>query len=132
LIDAHAVAAYNDGEQLCLRLQPSRKHPHFGKKVFVDIGETYPRGDGLILPVHWWAKGITQLFPRLDADLEVMPVGEDTTQLTFSGRYDPPLGGVGRRLDKMLLHRFAQASIRSFLNRMGENLEDPTVAGIAV
>ena len=122
LIDANVTAAYREGEGLCLQLHPVLKHPRFGKKVWVDIGEPYLRGDGLILPVHWWSKGITPLFPRLDADLEVMPVGSDTTQITLSGSYEPPLGGVGSGLDRMLLHRLAEGSVRSFLNRMGESL----------
>ena len=123
LIDANVAAAYEEGERLCLRLRPLEKHPRFGKTVIVDLGVPYQRADGMILPVHWWAKGVTHLFPRLDADLEVMPIGDDTTQLTFSGRYDPPLGGLGRGLDKMLLHRLAEGSVRSFLNRMGKSLE---------
>src|SRR5665213_1823903 len=118
LIDRNAAAAYNEGELLCLQLQPLLKHVRFGKKVWVDIGDAYFRTDGLVLPVHWWAKGATHLFPTLDGDLEVMPFGESNTQLTFSGRYEPPLGGIGRSLDRMLLHRVAEASIRSFLKKL--------------
>jgi hypothetical protein len=46
------------------------------------------------------------------------------------GSYDPPLGFVGRRADVLLLHRVAEASIRSFLIRVSQNLERP--AHIAV
>jgi len=123
LMDVNAAAAYREGEQLCLRLQPLGQHQRLGKRVMVDIGESYARSNGLVLPVHWWTNGVTNIFPRLDADLEVMPVGDDATQLDFSGRYDPPLGTVGRGLDRMLMHRLAEASVRSFLHRMGESLE---------
>jgi predicted RNA methylase len=41
------------------------------------------------------------------------------------GSYDPPFGFVGRRADVLLLHRIAEASIRSFLVRVSRNLERP-------
>ena len=132
VLDANISAAYNDGELLCMRLQPARKHPRFGKKVWVDIGEPYSRGDGVLIPVHWWANGATHLFPSLDGDLEVMPIGGETTQITLMGRYDPPLGGVGQRLDKMLLHRLAETSVRSFLTRLAAVLEKSTPVEVVV
>ena len=132
LLDTSIAAGYHDGEQLGLRLAPLRKHPGIGKKIWVDIGEPYSRGEGLFIPVHWWAKGATFLFPRLEGDLEVMPLGTDTTQITLMGRYDAPLGGPGKKLDRMLLHRLAEASVRSFLNRVGELLQHTTPIGLAV
>jgi hypothetical protein len=44
------------------------------------------------------------------------------TQLTIHGRYEPPLGAVGRRLDRLLMHRIAEATIRAFLVRLVSTL----------
>lgn len=126
LIDRNAADAYREGEQCRLTVSSSTIAHGVHKTVYIDIGEPYARGDGLVVPLRWWAKGATLLFPRLDADLEIMPVGPRTTQVSLSGRYDPPLGAVGRQIDRMLMHRLAEASIRDFLTRMGSSLEEVT------
>jgi hypothetical protein len=36
-----------------------------------------------------------------------MPMGPDQVMLTLMGRYEPPLGAVGRGLDRLVLHRIA-------------------------
>ena len=49
----------------------------------------------------------------------VGPLGDDRTQLAISARYRPPLGVVGRAVDRVLLHRVAEATIKDFLDRVG-------------
>jgi hypothetical protein len=71
------------------------------------------------LPMTWEPLGMDGLFPRLDADIEVGPLGEDRTQLAISARYRPPLGVVGRAIDRVLLHRVAEATVKDFLDRVG-------------
>ena len=55
-------------------------------------------------------------------------LGPKRTQLSISARYRPPMGPLGRALDKAMLHRVAEATIKDFLDRVGERLEarDPT------
>ncbi|HVC41942.1 MAG TPA: hypothetical protein VND54_08195 [Candidatus Saccharimonadales bacterium] len=125
LIAASAGAAYREGERLSLRLTPLLGVPRLGKTIDVDLAEPYEREDRLVLPMHWWAPGATRLFPHLDGDLEFAPLGAKTSQITLMASYDPPLGFVGRRADTLLLHRIAEASIRSFLVRVVRNLEQP-------
>ncbi len=125
LIAPSAGAAYRYGERLSLRLTPLRGLPRLGKSIDVDLAEPYEREDRLVLPMHWWAPGASRLFPHLDGDLEFAPLGATTSQITLMASYDPPLGFIGRRADVLLLHRVAQASIRSFLVRVSRNLERP-------
>jgi hypothetical protein len=70
----------------------------------------------------WHATGVETLFPSLEADLEVAALGASRTQLSVSARYRPPLGPVGRVIDRALLHRVAEATIKDFLDRTGEIL----------
>ena len=70
----------------------------------------------------WRATGPERLFPQLDADLEVAALGPQRTQLSISARYRPPLGAFGRALDRALLHRVAEATIKDFLDRVGERV----------
>ncbi|MBV9311281.1 MAG: hypothetical protein JOZ73_10630 [Solirubrobacterales bacterium] len=88
----------------------------------MDVEPAYHRGDRLILPIHWWASGAAALFPRLEADLELAPLGDASTEITLMGRYDPPLAARGRQADRLLLHRVAEASVRSFLTRVAAAL----------
>ena len=122
LLAAIADAAYREGEQLCLTLTPSLSHKSVGKQVQVDVSHAYRLGDRLILPIQWWATGAPALFPRLEGDIEVAPLGPERTEITLMGRYDPPLAVLGRQLDRLLLHRVAEACVRSFLTRLGASV----------
>ncbi|MBV8445626.1 MAG: hypothetical protein JOZ92_06890 [Candidatus Dormibacteraeota bacterium] len=110
-----ADTAYSQGERLSMRLTPSLSHPRIGKRVHVDLGRPLRTDDRVVVPLHWWASGATALFPRLDADLEIAPLGAQQTQLTLMGRYDPPFSVVGRHADSLLLHRVAEGCVRTFL-----------------
>lgn len=118
-----ADAAYADGERLFLSVASIRADIAFGPRSKVELGEPRRRGDGVVVPMTWRATGSQRLFPVLDADLEAMPLGADKVMLTIAGRYEPPLGSVGRRLDRLVLHRIAEAAVRSFLRRTASTIE---------
>jgi hypothetical protein len=75
-----------------------------------------------LLPMWWRATTAEQLFPALEADIEVAALGPNRTQLSISARYHPPMGALGRVLDRTLLHRVAEATVKDFLDRVGEDL----------
>ncbi|MGZ8566463.1 MAG: hypothetical protein ACXWXS_05370 [Actinomycetota bacterium] len=88
----------------------------FVRRVEIDFGETIRMPAKTILPLHWRASGAAGLFPSLDADLEVAPLGPDRTQLAMSARYVPPLGALGRAIDRTVLFRVAEATLKDFLD----------------
>jgi hypothetical protein len=118
-----ASEAYAEGEQLVLTLSAGAGEITVGKRVHIDLGAAYPRGEGIVVPMSWWATGAQRLFPTLDADLEVMPLGADQVMVKLMGRYEPPLGTVGRGLDRLVMHRIAETCIRGFLRRSAATLE---------
>jgi hypothetical protein len=118
-----ATDAYADGERLFLTVSATGGEVTVGKRVQVVLGAAYARGEGSVVPLSWSATGAQRLFPTLDADLEIMPMGPDQVMLTLMGRYEPPLGALGRSIDRLVLHRIAEACIRSFLHRIAANLE---------
>jgi hypothetical protein len=127
-LGGYASAACAEGERL-FAAAGTRGGPIMVRKcVHVDLGVPYARGDGLVVPLSWWARGGQRLFPTLDADLEFMPLGRDQVMLTLMGRYEPPLGTLGRGMDRLVLHRIAEACIRGFLHRTGEGLETAIAA----
>ena len=70
------------------------------------------------MPLRWSATGPAELFPAMEADLEIAPLGTHESQLRISGSYDPPLGPVGRQLDRLLLHQLAEATVRALLSQL--------------
>jgi len=118
-----ALAARGEGDALRLRIGPFASVPALGKAVRVTCGEAAQRGDVTVVPMNWQGDGLRVAFPVLDGDLEVVALGRDRTQVSFLGRYQPPFGAVGRRLDELLLHRVVQATLRSFLRRLARALE---------
>jgi len=90
------------------------------KKVEIELGEVMRFPSKTILPMSWRPAGGETLFPSLDADIEVAALGPNRTQLSISARYRPPLGVVGRVVDRALLHRVAEATLKDFLDRAGQ------------
>jgi hypothetical protein len=94
----------------------------FAKEVSVELGTPNRIHGVTTLPISWRATRMERLFPHLDADIEVAALGASRTQLAMSARYRPPMGALGRVLDKALLHRVAEATVKDFLDRVGEGL----------
>lgn len=92
------------------------------KQVEVRFGTPYRIPSKTLLPMTWRATGPNRVFPQLDADVEVAALGPSRTQLSISARYRPPMGAAGRALDRALLHRVAEATIKDFLDRVGERV----------
>jgi hypothetical protein len=79
-------------------------------------GVALERGDGLLTEV-----GVGPLPTRFRRRVTIQ-LGEDRTQLAISARYRPPRGVVGRAVDRALLHRVAEATLKDFLDRVGQAL----------
>ncbi|HLB62668.1 MAG TPA: hypothetical protein VJN50_08055 [Actinomycetota bacterium] len=94
------------------------------RTVAIELAEPIRVGSKIMLPLRWTAAKRAALFPKLEADVEVAGIGPNRTQLSITGRYDPPLGAVGRAIDKALLHRIAEATIKDFLDRIARRIED--------
>lgn len=60
------------------------------------------------------------LFPHLEARLNVVPIDDDRTALFLVATYKPPLGIVGGAADALAMHRLAEES----LNRLFDGIAD--------
>jgi len=90
------------------------------RTVVVEMDPPVRLSSKWIFPLRWAASGPAGLFPALDADLEVAPLGTGRTQLAMSARYVPPFGAVGRAIDRAFLSRVAEATLKDFLDRVAE------------
>jgi hypothetical protein len=98
------------------------------RQVRIRLGEPVHFPSMTSLPLTWEPVGLDGVLPQLDANLELGPLGGDRTQLAVSARYRPPLGVVGRAVDRVLLHRVAEATLKDFLDRLGEAITDRAMA----
>jgi hypothetical protein len=120
--------AWGDG---LARVGPGPAVPGLSKLVHVQIQELIQRDGVATVALRWQATGAAGgLFPVLDADITVLPDGEQAVLLGLNGVYRPPGGTVGATLDRAFLHRIATATVRAFLLRLATAIADP-VGGLA-
>jgi len=121
--------AYAEGLAGLVRVGPFGEMPGTSKLVKVLLLEPVERENSLTLSLRWEATGpMGRLFPVLDANIILMPAGENTCQLALAGAYRPPFAAFGERLDRMLLHRAASATVRSLLGRIAETIAPGSAA----
>ncbi len=124
-----ARQAEDRGERLLAEVGVGDAGRRVGRHVAMDLGVPTRLASKLVLPITWRPDGTSgALFPRLEADLEVGQLGPARTQLSISARYDPPLGLVGRVVDRALLHRVAEATVKDFMDRVGGAVEELSAA----
>lgn len=118
-----ANEAQHDVTTLFTRVGPAWAPEWLGREVSVAVGGRRARGDGVAVSIRWEAVEAERLFPVLDGDLELAPLGSDDCRLILAASYIPPLGTLGRALDRALLHRVAESTVRAFLSKLAEHLE---------
>ena len=115
-LDEWAGVAYRDGEELFAEVGPGGGR--YAKKVRLEIGVAEIRRAGVVYPITWTAAGGESLFPRLTADLILSHMGRDRTKLALQGTYTPPLGVIGRVVDRTLLKNVAESTLQDWVDRV--------------
>jgi hypothetical protein len=118
-----ADIAYREGEDLRATVGPA-DHA-YAKQVDLEIGMAEIRRAGVVYPISWTATRAQALFPKLTADLILTHVGREKTKLALEGTYEPPLGPVGRALDRVALKNVAEATIQDWVDRVAEAVSAP-------
>ena len=104
----------------------------FSKLVRVQVRELAWTDKSAGLAIRWEAIGPAGgLFPVLDADIRLAPVGAHVTVLTMAGVYRPPLGSLGEALDRAMLHGVAVATVRGFVAEVAVRITGPPGAAEA-
>jgi len=119
--------AYGEGIAGLARIGPRGPVPGISRLAEIRFQSLAAHDGRAGLALRWEVRGSGgRLFPVLDADLTLAPAGENKASLALAGTYRPPLGSLGAELDRMLLHRVAEATIRNFLERVAQALARPT------
>lgn len=110
-------------EQLLARMGFSILAVDVRKKAIVQLGKPLLLRDWLHIPISWEAQPVSDLFPRFEGELQLVPISPTETKLALAGTYDPPLGDIGRAVDNLLMHTAAEATVKDFVEQLGRRLE---------
>jgi hypothetical protein len=99
---------------------------HVRKRVEVVVEEPLTVPGRTVVPIRWSTGADHSPLPEMEGDLELAPFGAGITHLAMSGRYTPPFGGLGEALDRALLNRVAEATVRDFVRRVAERISGST------
>ena len=122
-------SAYDEWQTGLARVGPWWTVPGMSRLVRVQFRDMVTHEDSAIWTLRWETIGAGgALFPVLDADITLSPADEDATTLAVSGAYRPPLGALGAGLDRAIMHRIAEATIRNFTNRIGSAIMHPATS----
>jgi D-serine deaminase-like pyridoxal phosphate-dependent protein len=94
-----------------LRIGPGRA----AQPMAVVVGQPRSHPGAVIVAMGWYPLTFGQLLPRLEADLEAARLDGLSTRISVSGSYRVPFGAVGLGMDRLGLHRVAEAGVRQFL-----------------
>jgi hypothetical protein len=81
------------------------------------------------LRVDWEAQSRPGLFPIMRGQLVAVPSGRHETWIGLSGQYQPPLGPVGRLLNRVVGFHVAHAAMDGFLGDVARHLETDHLRG---
>ena len=91
-------------------------------RVAVELGEPMRLPSRTVLPIRWRPTTGDGLLPALDADIEVARLTPESAQLSMSARYVPAGRAHGNSVDRGILHRVAEATVKDFIDRVGAML----------
>ena len=121
--------AYRDLGADLARVGPFEAVPGLSRLVAVRFSDMTIHEDFASVAIRWEAPGPGgALFPALDADITLSPAGDDATKLMVAGVYRPPLGVLGAGLDRVILHRIAESTIRIFAQDIAAAMTDPALS----
>jgi hypothetical protein len=124
-LDAASQVAYQGGIDHLVRAGPFGDVPGASRLVRVQFVDPVYRDGAMTLGLRWEAIGVTGgLFPVLDASIRLSGTSDQSSQMVLTASYRPPLGAAGAGLDRLLLHRVATATIKTFLSGVANALKD--------
>jgi hypothetical protein len=92
------------------------------KRVVVSIGEPVKTSTWTVVPLDWKATFPEHLFPKMTGRVELAPVEKAVSRLTVSGMYEPPLGKLGKQLDKTVMRGIADATVKELAESIADRI----------
>jgi ribosome-associated toxin RatA of RatAB toxin-antitoxin module len=92
------------------------------RSVEVEVAPPTIYPDRSEMEISWRAAGMPSLFPELRGRFELAAVDAGRSRLSFEASYEPPGRLAGQLVDRAMLHRVAEASVREFVLRTAQAL----------
>ena len=121
-LDWLAAEAGEHGDGLTLHVGLDVAGRQVGGPVGLEIGEPLDSRHVVMLPLRLRSRDHRRLFPTLEGSLDAAWMGRGRTYLALSFTYDPPLGLVGKAVDRALLHRVAEIVAQRLLEKIANEL----------
>jgi hypothetical protein len=118
-----ATVATQDGDIFQMRIGPTWAAGVVTREVNVTLWPLRQRGYGLARSLTWTPSDWQFLFPLLEGDLELAPIGPGQGRISLDATYTPALGRFGAHVDRALLHHVAASTVRSFLTQIARRLQ---------
>jgi hypothetical protein len=116
-----SAGAYGDGPGGSIPSWPLGDPPAVTRLARVRFRETAAGEGKVVFAIRWEAAGPDgSLFPVLDAGITLGTAAEQATLLTLVGVYRPPPGNLGAALDRMIIHRAAEAAVQFLLGQVAD------------
>ena len=117
-----AIPAFHEGDA-ALDLEVAGIH--VGKEANVEVGD-YTYVEGLIpmgrLQIRWVPADGSTFVPEIHSALEIEAIDEKRTMVSLLAWYDPPFGALGRLVDRVAMHRVADAVMRHYFDELIDEL----------
>lgn len=114
--------AQADGQRLLIEVGLLVAGHRLSRAGQLEVGQPLVGEQVASLPIRLSAKNQAALFPVLNGSLDAAWLGPARTQVALTAQYDPPLGVLGRAVDRALLHRVAETVARNFLDAAAQGL----------
>ena len=119
-LHAESAASFEHENTLLVRAGVSG----LSKTVAMVTLPAYQRGEVTVIAFRWVATGpLGELFPTLEANLEIEPTDDGRTRVVIIGSYRPPLRRLGASIDRVVLHTVASTTIHEFLTEISASLQ---------
>ena len=121
-------AAYGEGITCLVRMAgPAAGLTRLAVARLDDLAGTYGCAH---IPLRWEAIAADgTLFTALEADLMLVPAGDEVAALALAGAYRPQPGPAGAGLDRAIVRRCAAVAVHSFLVQVTCALAHPAGTG---
>jgi hypothetical protein len=122
-----AAVVEQEGERLLVEVGLEVGGRQLGRRADLVLGEPQVTELVVSLPVRIRVHGDHRMFPSLYGSLDAAWLGATRTQLALSLQYEPPLGALGRAIDRTLLHRVAETVAHDLLRLAAQRLLERTM-----
>lgn len=117
-------AFLREGDRITAVLAYAQGGRRIERRVEVEAAPVQRFAYGVTVHIRWRAARHAELYPELDGHLRLEPRRPSGTSLRFDARYRPPGGSLGETVDRALMHRVAESSVKDFVAGMSRRLAE--------